>query len=451
MNDMAKKKEMTPEEKLTEALVPVEEQPYEVPDNWCWTTVKSIFDLINGRAFKPKEWTQDGLPIVRIQNLNNEDAPYNYYNGAIDEAHLLNGGELLFAWSGTPGTSFGAHIWRDEKAVLNQHIYKLNFNESYNNKIYLKYALNQRLDELIAVAHGGAGLQHITKGVFEKTPITLPPLQEQNRIVNRIESLFANLDEAKEKIQHVLDGAELRKSAILHKAFTGELTRKWRQENGIADDSWEEKQLKEICRSIFDGDHMPPPKTDIGVPFLVISNVNRGVLSFENTRFVGEDYYNGLSSTRKPAKGDVLYTLVGSYGIPVVVDTDRAFCFQRHMGLLKLNEKVTTYFLWYILQTKEFFDKATGIAKGTAQLTVPIKGLRDLSVIIPPVSEQQEIVRLLDDFLAKEKSAMAAAEQALTSIDLMKKSILARAFRGQLGTNDPTEESSVELLKEILA
>ena len=104
-----------------------EEITFEIPESWAWTKVGNVTILYNGRAFKPSDWTEDGLPIVRIQNLNDENAPFNRYNGVFDEEYHLYGEELLFAWSGTPGTSFGAHIWRRQEAVLNQHIFRIEF------------------------------------------------------------------------------------------------------------------------------------------------------------------------------------------------------------------------------------------------------------------------------------------------------------------------------------
>ena len=181
----------TPYEKVGNAdpVCIADEVPFEIPDSWEWVRVKSCTDLYNGRAFKPSDWTQDGLPIVRIQNLNDRKAPFNRYNQNVDEDVHLYGGELLFAWSGTPGTSFGAHIWDRGEAVLNQHIFKLLFSEECLYKPYYMYALNQRVGALIKAAHGSAGLQHVTRGVFEATLLPLPPYKEQIRIVEKLREI----------------------------------------------------------------------------------------------------------------------------------------------------------------------------------------------------------------------------------------------------------------------
>lgn len=316
--------------------------------------------------------------------------------------------------------------------------------------LYLYYYFQSELflNELRGKA-SATTISIVNKTKMEQCSFPLAPLAEQQRIVDRIESLFAKLDEAKEKAQKVVDGYDARRAAILHKAFRGELTAEWRKRAGRANNEWVDTPLDEVCRSIFDGDHMPPPKSETGIPFLVISNVNTGHLSFEDTRFVPQEYYDGLSSTRKPEPGDVLYTLVGSYGIPVVVDDSTPFCFQRHMALLKPS-KVNTYFLWYQLQSQEFYNKASAIATGTAQLTVPIKGLRKLSIRTPSDLEQSEVVRLLNELLMDEQAVKEIAEQTIERMNTIKKSILARAFRGELGTYDPTDESAEELLLRVL-
>ena len=447
---------LTPEERLQAALVPDWEWPYKLPENWCWTRITVITDILNGFAFKSQHYSSAGIRIIRITNVQDgfiQDKKPVYYPLESQKEitpFMLKDGDFLMSLTGNVGrvAIIDASFL---PAALNQRVACLRIkSEDSVRKEYIFYFCLQKqfVSDCIKSAKGSAQLNMSTEWLKEY-PIPLPPLAEQQRIVDRIESLFAKLDEAKEKAQAVVDSFETRKAAILHKAFTGELTAKWREEHGVGMESWEVRTLDSVCSSIFDGDHMPPPKAESGIPFLVISNVNTGHLTFENTRFVPQEYYDTLSDTRKPQLGDVLYTLVGSFGIPVVVNSKRPFCFQRHMALLRPID-VSPQFLWYILQTPEMYDKASSIATGTAQLTVPIKGLRAMTIPRPNIAEQVEIVRILDGFFAREQSAKEAAEVVLDQIDLMKKSILARAFRGELGTNDPSEESAVELLRQVI-
>ena len=203
------------------------ESPFEIPTSWAWTKVGNITILYNGRAFKPSDWTEEGLPIVRIQNLNDINASYNKYSGSYEEVYHLYGGELLFAWSGTPGTSFGAHIWREEEAVLNQHIFKIDFPENQINKQYFALALNYQVLRLIHLAHGSAGLQHVTKGVFQNTLIPLPPLAEQKRIVAKIEEIMPFVEQyatASTKLNTLNTSfPEMMKKSILQEAVQGKL------------------------------------------------------------------------------------------------------------------------------------------------------------------------------------------------------------------------------------
>lgn len=416
---MAKnKKEMTPEERLAAALVPEEEQPYELPKGWKWVRIGKIFiDVTDSqKKIKQKEYLLKGKwPVI--------DQGQHFIGGYSDADELIYTDEL-------PVIIFGDHT-RNVKYIDFQFIQgadgvKVLKPQSFIYSKFLFWLLK--------------GLPFPSLGyrrhfpVLKKMFAPLPPLDEQQRLVARIESLFAKLDAAKEKVQAVLDAHETRKAALLHDAFAGKLTAKWREARGVTGDVYQSMPLADVCKSIFDGDHMPPPKSSRGIPFVVISNVNKGKLDFSETRFVPQDYYDKLTDTRKPESGDVLYTLVGTYGIPVLVDTDQAFCFQRHMALLKPKEDVILQrYLWYALQEKDFYREATRIAKGTAQLTVPIKGLRQLTIPMASLPEQQEIVAVLDRLLGREEEVRQSAESVLAVIDSMKQSILARAFHGELG------------------
>lgn len=452
-----KKKEsvLTPEEKLAQALVPVEEQPYKVPENWCWTRIANLCSLSNGKAFKPTDWGEVGLPIVRIQNLNNPNAEYNLFSGIVEEKFRLRGNELLFAWSGTPGTSFGAHIWWGKEAVLNQHIFRVDFNETHINKIFFKYAINQQLDMLISVAHGGAGLQHVTKGVFEATPIPLPPLAEQKRIVDRIEYLFAKLDEAKEKAQSVLDSFETRKAAILHKAFTGKLTVQWRAEHGVNLDGWQQTTIGKESLLITKG--ASPRWQGITYTddksqtlFVTSENVRDGYLDLTKEKYL-DNRINEIQRRSVLQKGDVLVNIVGAsigraaiFDLECLANTNQAVC------LIRLKGSVVNRFLCYYLNSPVALTYYGENKVETARANISLTNISDMGIALPSIAEQHEIIRILDSLFAKEQQAKEAAEAVLEKIDLLKKSILARAFRGELGTNDPTEESALELLREII-
>ena len=437
---MAKnKKEMTPEERLAAALVPEEEQPYELPEGWEWVRLGGIAEIVRGGSPRPIKsflTTEDtGVNWIKI----GDGERYGKYITSTAQKIITTGmSKSRFVHSGTlllsNSMSFGRpYILKIDGCIHDGWLAIFDYEKLFNQN-YLYYLLcSPLLYNQFASKAAGAVVQNLNKDKVKASLVPLPPLYEQQRLVARIESLFVKLDAAREKVQSVLDSHETRKAALLHDAFAGKLTAKWREEQGLPEKIYKTVPLNQVCDSIFDGDHMPPPKSNSGIPFLVIANVNKGKLNFTGTRFVPQDYYESLTDTRKPQNGDVLYTLVGTYGIPVLVDTDEKFCFQRHMALLKPNKSsILQKYLWYTLQEKDFYQKATKIAKGTAQLTVPIKGLRQLTIPLPSLPEQQEIVRILDRLLAREQRARQAAEETLTAIDRMKQSILARAFRGEL-------------------
>lgn len=165
-----------------------------VPGHWVMVAAGDLIHLINGRAFKAADWKKSGLPIIRIQNLNNPTAPFNYFQGEVAEGHRVRTGDMLLSWSGTPGTSFGAFIWNGGDAVLNQHIFKVAIYSSKISKEYLRMAINASLDALIGSARGGVGLKHVTKGQIESLQIPLPPLEEQKRIVAKVDELMRLCD-----------------------------------------------------------------------------------------------------------------------------------------------------------------------------------------------------------------------------------------------------------------
>ena len=275
---------------------------------------------------------------------------------------------------------------------------------------------------------------------YSKIKLELPTLAEQQRIVNRIESMFAKLDEAKEKAQNVVDGFETRKAAILHKAFTGELTAKWRKENGVSDDSWEVKKISDCCVPragyAFDSKKF----TTSGFQIIRMGNLYAGELDLSrNPVFYSEsDLDDSIKKRALITKGDILITLTGTkykhdYGYAVRIDNPNSLLVnQRILCLTPKSEIKTNYILYYLhsnMFRNVFFSNETG---GVNQGNVSSKFVESISFIVPTFPEQVEIVRILDIIIEKENKAKQAAEAVLEQIDLLKKSILARAFRGEL-------------------
>ena len=188
--------------------------------------------------------------------------------------------------------------------------------------------------------------------------------------------------------------------------LTAELTDRKKQYNYYRDrllnfgDEVPVVQLSRCCVSIADGDHQAPPKTDMGIPFITISNVSNSYqIDFINTRFVSEAYYGGLDDKRKARKNDILYTVVGSLGIPVFIGDNRKFAFQRHIAILRPNGNVIIpKYLYHVLRSSDFLKQAYAVAVGAAQKTITLTALNRMKISMPPLEKQARIVALLDKF-----------------------------------------------------
>ena len=211
--------------------------------------------------------------------------------------------------------------------------------------------------------------------------------------------------------------------------------------------SWEWAELDDYVKVVTDGDHQPPPQVPKGVPFLVISDVNTGKINFDKARFVSEFYYYELDEYRKAQYNDILFTVTGSYGIPVLVDTNRVFCFQRHIGLIKTIDDPS--WLYYVLQSlyvKEICDK---VATGTAQKTVSLGNLREMFIPVPPSNEQKRIVAEIEKWFSLIDEIEQNKVDLLKAIKAAKSKILSLAISGKLVPQDPNDEPAIELLKRI--
>lgn len=216
-------------------------------------------------------------------------------------------------------------------------------------------------------------------------------------------------------------------------------------------EGWEWVRLLYISKSVVDGDHMPPPKSLSGVPFMVISNLQEDGLDFGSTMYVPIDYYNRLSDSRKAEVGDILFSVTGSYGKVILIETEKKFCFQRHMALIK--PLVPSSYLLYALRSPYARSVCDDKATGMAQKTVGIDTLRKMLIPLPPIEEQIRIVKRIEEILPIIKEYGEAYEEASKMDagipDKLKKSILQEAIMGKLGTQDPNDDQASVLLEKI--
>lgn len=448
-----KKETLTPEERLQAALVPESEQPYKVPRNWCW---------MRGRAFlKPMETKRPEGEVFRYididsidnkrqqvtepKNLQVKDAPSR-------ASRKLRTGDTVFSMV-RPYLMNIAYI--DEtisNSIASTGFYVCTPTENVNS-LYLYYLMTSpyTVDGLNRYMKGDNS-PSIRKDDIENYVYPIPPLPEQQRIVNRIESLFAKLDEAKQKAQDALDSFEPRKAAILHSAFTGELTAQWRKEHGVGMESWENLKIGTYAQ-VKGGKRLPKGHKLVTErtthPYLRIADFGDGTINDSDLNYITEDTFSQIKNYIIN-KEDVYISIVGSIGkAGVIPESLNGANLTENAARIISSRTLPRYLSSFLSSPKAQNDIQNRIRSATLG-KLSLLNIKDIETPVPSIEEQTEIVRFLDDLLAKEQQAKEAAEGVLEQIDLIKKAILARAFRGELGTNDPSEESAVELVKRAI-
>lgn len=454
---MAKKKqiELTIEEKLQNALVPKEEQPYKIPSNWCWSYWKYCGKFIAGNGFKNiyQGFTQYDIPYYKVGSLKFCDEE----NYLIDETNTINEeirtklkavkipvNSIIFAKIGE-AIKLNRRCLNKIECCIDNNLMAF-ISEKYFYKYIFYWTKSLNFYELT----NATTVPALRKTDLENIPIPLPPLNEQQRIVNRIESLFAKLDRAKELIENTLAQFEQNKMAILHKAFTGELTAKWRKENNIDLSSWQEKTIDELCTSLKYGTSKKS-KPEGSVVVLRMGNLQNGEIDWSNLMYTDDkdDIEKYLLK-----KGDVLFNRTNSpelVGKTSIYRGEYPAIYAGYLIKLDYGKDIIGEYLNYMMNsTKAKHYCYTVKTDGVSQSNINAKKIGAFEIPVPTIEEQQEIVNILDKLLAK-YNKIKNLEQQLEKIELLKKAILAKVFRGELGTNNPDEESAENLLKEILA
>lgn len=453
-----KQPELTAEEKLQQALVPEAEQPYKVPDNWCWTRLKNISLHIADGSHNPPKDSGSGVPLLSATNIHDHFIDIENATRWITKEEWIDENKRTKIEKNDILLTIVATIGRT--AVVKNEIFALQrsvavIKPKINSEFLSYYFETPYIQKFMLDNARGTAQKGFYLNSLQELMITLPPLAEQQRIVERIETLFAKLDEAKEKLQNTLDTFETRKAAILHKAFTGELTANWRKQYGLTIDSWEENTLNDIAsykKGPFGSSitkAMFVPKTANTYKVYEQGNVIRKDLTYGHYYITSEKYQELKGFSVKA--GDILISCAGTIGevYKLPPECEEGVINQALMRV-RLNQNIIEgYFCYYFGEIIK--DDVIDKSNGTAMKNIPpFKVLKAIQIKLPTINEQTEIVRIIDNLLAKEQQAHSIAQNAIAQIDLIKKSILARAFRGQLATNNPADEPAIELLKKVL-
>lgn len=465
---MAKKK-MTLEEKLEEAIV--KDAPYEVPDNWINVKLNSIVKFEKGK--KPKilidDFEDKAIPYVTIKYFQTKEA--DQYTFETETNRLCKEDDILIVWDGARAGLIGTGV----KGALGSTLCNIRFDDI--NKKFMYYYFLSKYD-LINSNTKGTGIPHVDPSYLDTLVLSIPPLKEQQRIVDRIESIFEKLDKAKELIEEARDDFEKRKSAVLEKAFRGELTKEWRKESYINSNlmelllnqnnklkknftfseatelfelpnQWNWIKLKDCCEKFKYGTSAKS-KEEGKVPVLRMGNLQEGKLDWTNLVYTSDEEeikkYELIS-------GDLLFNRTNSpelVGKTSIYEGEREAIYAGYLIRVRTLEGIDSRFVNYFMNSIFAKHRCMEVkSDGVSQSNINAEKLGDFDIPLPPTEEQKEIVRILDKLLENESKIeeLTALEK---QIELIKKSILAKVFRGQLGTNSEDDESAIELLKEIL-
>lgn len=384
-------------------------------------TLGEVATYINGRAFKPSEWEEAGLPIIRIQNLTESNKKYNYSSRTFDEKFRIQNDDLLFAWS----ASLGAFIWKGGDAWLNQHIFKVE-PKPFIQKRYLYYFLLYVIADLYAKTHG-SGMIHITKGPFMSTPIQVPSRPEQKRIVEKIDELFSDLDAAESELRVAKEKLEIYWHAILEKAFS-----KYRGPNRFLSDFIENPKYGTSQKCNYD--------ISDATAVYRIPNIDHqtGNIDHSDIKFtiLGEDEKEKL----KLIPGDILMirsngsiSLVGRCALVKTCDIKGVFAGYLIRLRIKDIKQLRPEYLLYFLSTHEARQYIESKAKSTSGVNnINAEEIKQILIPICDIGEQSKIIKEIEIHEPLHKKSSQLIDFSLCKLNILRQSILKQAFEGGL-------------------
>lgn len=440
---MAARKRLAPKKQLQTALVPSEKQPYKLPENWCWVKGLSLF-----KPMKSTVPTGETFRYIDIESINNRRQEVNEPKEMpVDRApsrarRKLSAGDTIFSMV-RPYLKNIAYIDESLDGCIASTGFYVCSPTEYLDGRYLYYLMcsGYVVDGLNAFMKGDNS-PSIRSGDIEQFPFPLPPINEQHRIASRIEWLFAKIDDAENELREIIDGAEQRQAAILHKAFNGELSKAWRTTHNVNQDTWSIKRFDEVA---YIRSNLVDPAAFAEYPHIAPDNIEKKTGVLLPYRTIGED---GVKSGKHHFyPGQILYSKIRPYLSKAVVVDFEGLC---SADMYPIEAMEDTRYLWYYILSEDFLEQTYSAGSRTVLPKINQKGLSAIKVPIPTEAEQRFIAEALDTYFESSREAELQVIEALQQIQKLRQTILAKALRGKLGTNNPDEPSSKKLFASVL-
>ena len=368
-------------------------------EGWTYKKLGEVASYINGFAFKPEQWKDEGTPIIRIQNLNNPNSPYNYYDGEVPDIIKIKNGDLLISWS----ASLGAYIWNGGNAFLNQHIFKVEFDKLKIDKFFLKYAVTSKLNKMEELVHG-ATMKHIVKKDFDNTLIPYPPIPIQLSIVSELDKINELIALKKSQLKDLDSLAQ----SIFYKMFGDPVT----NEKG-----WEVKKVGLIALVKTGPFGSMLHKEDYisnGIPLINPMHMKDyhivADMDFTITKEKSEELSNYLLQCN-----DIIFARRGDIGrCAIVSDKEKGYLCGTGCLFVRFEDIVEPNYITYIIRSDSFKRELISKAKGATMLNLNSTTISGLQIPLPPLALQHQFAERIESIERMKQQVQTAIKDLET-------------------------------------
>ncbi|MBC7932022.1 MAG: restriction endonuclease subunit S [Rubrivivax sp.] len=396
-------------------------------NGWLESSIGDLCKFTNGRGFTPAEWSDKGLPIIRIQNLNGS-TDFNYYEGETEERWVVLPDDILFAWAGTKGVSFGATIWKGSKGVLNQHIYRVHPKNGVD-RMWLYYALQVVTSRIEKKAHGfKSTLLHVQKADITRQPISVPPLLEQTKIA----AILLTWETAIEHNEKLIAAKDKHKYSLMQQLLTGK-----KRFQGFTGQEWKQVYLVDICK-INDRTLSEKTHPDYEFTYLDISSVDKGKVSLSESQIC---FSNAPSRARRVIqKNDVIMSTVrpNLQSFAFINDEVQDLIGSTGFAVLTANESVDPRFIYHNLFSDGFTEQIKAFITGSSYPAINPSQVSALKLLLPPLEEQRCIASVLETC----DQEIGLLRKQLAALKRQKRGLMQKLLTGQIRVKVAQEAAS---------